>query len=169
MKEIAKLLGEMVEAGIITDYALFGATAQMRYTAPVATVDADVLVAVPGPEKLDLLSPLYAFCASRGYVAEGEVVRVGEWPLQFMPVFSQLTREAVEQADTVDFEGVPLRIVRADYLAVIALSVGRAKDMARILGLLESKSVTPDAAGALARKHGLADAWSRFEARFLND
>ena len=102
MKEIAKLLGEMVEAGIITDYALFGATAQMRYTAPVATVDADVLVAVPGPEKLDLLSPLYAFCASRGYVAEGE-------------------------------------------------------------------AVAPDAVGALARNHGLDDAWSRFEARFLND
>ena len=169
MKEIAKLLGEMAEAGIITDYALFGATAQMRYTTPVATVDADVLVAVPGPEKLDPLSPLYAFCASRGYVAEGEAVRVGEWPLQFMPVFSRLTREAVEQADTVDFEGVPLRTVRADYLAVIALSVGRAKVLARILALLESKSVTPDAVGALAQKHGLADAWSRFEARFLND
>jgi len=169
MKEIAELLGEMVEAGIITDYALFGATAQMRYTAPLATVDADVLVAVPTPEKLDLLSPLYAFCASRGYRAQGEAVRVGEWPLQFIPVFSQLTREAVEQAETVDFEGVPLRVARADYLAVIALSVGRAKDLARILALLESKSVTPEAVGALARKHGLADAWSRFEARFLND
>jgi len=133
MKKIAELMGEMVEAGVVTGYALFGATAQMRYTEPIATLDADVLVAVPSSDKLDLLSPLYAFCANKGYLPEGESVRVGEWPLQFIPVFSPLTREAMEQADTVDFEGAPLRVVRADYLAVIALSVGRAKDLARIL------------------------------------
>lgn len=32
----------MREAGIIEDYALFGAAAQMRYTEAVATLDADV-------------------------------------------------------------------------------------------------------------------------------
>jgi hypothetical protein len=168
MKEIARLLSEMVDAGVITSYALFGAIAQMRYTEPVATLDADVLVAVPSPEKLDLLSPLYTFCVNRGYLPEGESVRVGEWPLQFIPAFSPLTREAMEQADTVDFEGVPLRVVRADYLAVIALSVGRAKDLARILALLESKSVTREVIDILARRHDLAEAWRRFETRFLD-
>ena len=168
MKQIAELMNEMIDAGVITGYALFGATAQMRYTEPVATLDADVLVAVPTPEKLDLLSPLYAFCAKRGYSPEAESVRVGEWPVQFIPAFSPLTREAMEQADTVDFEGVPLRVVRADYLAVIALSVGRAKDLARILALLESRSVTKEEIGALAGRHGLAETWKRFEARFLS-
>ena len=169
MKEVAELLGEMVDAGVIIDYALFGATAQMRYTEPVATLDADVLVGLPSPENLDLLSPLYAFCAKRGYLPEGESVRVGEWPLQFIPAFSPLTREAMQQAATVDFEGISLRVVRADYLAVIALSVGRAKDMARILALLESESVTREAIATLAGKHDLAYEWRRFEARFLND
>jgi hypothetical protein len=54
-------------------------------------------------------------------------VRVGGWPVQFVPVFSDLTREAVSAAETADFEGVPFRVVGADYLAVIALSVGRAQ------------------------------------------
>ena len=44
MEKMAKLLGEMVEAGIIAEYAVFGAVAQMRYTDAVATFDADVLV-----------------------------------------------------------------------------------------------------------------------------
>ncbi|MGH9363712.1 MAG: hypothetical protein ACRD1B_00385 [Thermoanaerobaculia bacterium] len=168
MKEVARLLNEMRGAGVIHDYALFGATAQMRYTEPIATLDADVLVAVPSPERLDALQSLYEFCAARGYQPEGEAVRVGAWPVQFVPVFSPLTQEALALAETVDFEGVPLRVVRADHLAVIALSVGRAKDFTRILALFEAGSVTKEEIQELAGRHGLADAWKRFQKRFLD-
>jgi len=169
MKEVAQLLNEMRASGVITNYALFGAAAQMRYTEPVATLDADVLVAVPLPGSLDVLTSIYGFCAARGYSPEGEAIRVGAWPVQFIPVFSPLTRDALEQADTADFEGVPFRVVRADYLAVIALSVGRSKDFTRILSLLESGSVGREEIALLAEKHDLSEAWKRFEARFLNE
>ena len=159
----------MLEAGIVADYALFGAMAQMRYTEPVATVDADVLVAVPSPEKLDVLGPLYRFCAGRGLPAEGETIRVGAWPVQFIPAFNELTSDAMAHADEVDFEGVALRVVRADYLAVIALSVGRAKDWTRILSLLESGSVTQDEISALAARYELSLAWQTFQKRFISD
>ena len=169
MKELAQLLNAMQSAGVIQDYALFGAIAQMRYTEPVATLDADVLVAVSSSDRIDVLNGLYAFCAARGYHPEGEAIRVGAWPVQFVPVFSPLTREAMEQAETADFEGVPFRVVRADYLAVIALSLGRAKDYARILALLESGSVRREDIQRLAGRHGFADAWQRFEKRFLDE
>lgn len=159
----------MQRRGVITSYALFGATAQMRYTEPVATLDADVLVQVPDPERLDVLADIYSFCAEKGYTTEGEAVRVGAWPAQFVPVFSDLTREAIREAETADFEGAALRVVRADHLAVIALSVGRAKDFARILALIESGCVDGNAIKDLAARHGLAAAWQRFEARFLHD
>jgi hypothetical protein len=45
--------------------------------------------------------------------------------------------------------------------------VGRAKDFARILALLESGSVTRETVGQLAARHGLADAWKRFATKFL--
>ena len=169
MKEVAQLLNEMRGEGVIADYALFGAVAQMRYTEPVATLDADVPVVVPSTERLDVLNPIYDFCARKGYNLERESVRVGAWPVQFIPVFSPLTREALEQADTTEFEGVPFRVVRADYLAVIALSVGRAKDFARILALIEAASVTPEEIAILAHRHGLSNAWARFQGRFLDD
>ncbi len=167
MKELAQLLNEMRQAGVIQEYALFGAVAQMRYTEPVATLDADVLVSVPDTERLDVLSDIYEFCAARGWRPEGEAVQVGAWPTQFVPIFSPLTQEAVDHADTADFEGVPLRVVRAEYLAVIALSVGRAKDYTRIVALLEAGSITREDIAALAARHGLAEAWQRFESRFL--
>lgn len=168
MKDLARLLNDMRAAGVITDYALFGAAAQMRYTEPVATLDADVLVAVPTRERLDALSAIYEFCSLRGYQPEGEAIRVGAWPVQFVPVFSELTVEAVERADTPLFEGVPFRVVRAGHLAVIALSVGRPKDFTRILALLESGSTSREEIASIAQRHALADAWTRFEARFLD-
>jgi len=44
----------------------------------------------------------------------------------------------------------------------------RPKDFARILALLEAGSVLPQQIAGLAARHGLADAWKRFEARFLD-
>lgn len=163
------LLNEMRSSGVISDYALFGAVAQMRYTEPLATLDADVLVAMPSPERLDVLSAVYEFCVSKGYRPQGEAVQVGVWPVQFIPVFSPLTKEALEQAETTDFEGVPLRVVQASHLAVIALSVGRAKDFSRILALFEAGSVRAEEIAVLTERHGLSDAWKRFKAKFLDE
>lgn len=168
VRELATVLNAMRDARVVLDYALFGAAAQMRYTEPVATFDADVLVAVPSPERLDVLSPLYDFCARQGMQPEGEAIRVGSWPVQFIPVFSPLTREALELAETVEFEGVPFRVVSARHLAVIALSVGRAKDHLRILALVEAKAVTRAELAELAARHGLTERWKLFEGRFLD-
>jgi hypothetical protein len=166
MDEVARLLNDMMKAGVVSDYAVFGAVAQMRYTEAVVTMDADILVSVPGDNGLDVLGPIYEFCRTRGYQPEGEAVRVGNWPVQFIPTFSALTNAAVEHADTGDLEGTPLRVVRADYLAVLALSVGRAKDFARILALREAGAVSNEEIGKLAAEYGLSDAWSSFRRRF---
>jgi hypothetical protein len=83
---VAVLLNAMRDAGILTGYALFGATAQMRYTEPIATLDVDVLVSLPDPDRLDALGHIYAFCRDRGHEVEGEAVQVGAWPVQFIPV-----------------------------------------------------------------------------------
>lgn len=168
MRELAEALNEMMRLGVLDNYALFGAVAQMRYTEPVATLDADVLVGVPDPGSLDLLRGIYEYCRQHNWPAEGEAVQIGAWPTQFIPAFSTLTKEAMEQADTEDFEGVPLRVVRADHLAVIALSVGRGKDLARLLALLEHGSVRREQVAALAQRHGLGEVWRRFETRFLD-
>ncbi|HLD56413.1 MAG TPA: hypothetical protein VJA00_02220, partial [Candidatus Omnitrophota bacterium] len=60
-------------------------------------------------------------------------------------------------------------VVRADYLAVIALSVGRPKDFTRILALLESASISREEIAKLAAKHNLSEAWKQFERKFLNE
>jgi len=162
------LVNGMQAAGVIENYAIFGAIAQMRYTEPVVTLDVDVLVSVPSPERMDSLAGIYAYCRERGYLPEGEAIRVAEWPVQFLPAFNPLAREAMERAETVDFEGLPVRVVRPDYLAVIALVTGRQKDHERILSLLESESTTRIEIEKLSIRHGLTQAWQQFVKRYLD-
>ena len=127
------------------------------------------MIALPSQKGLDILKPIYEFCANSGWYREGEAVRVGDWPVQFIPAFNPLTEEAMRQAYTAEIQGVPIRVVRADYLAAIALSVGRAKDFARILALLESNAVTPDEIEKLAIRLGLQPEWSAFRKKFLDE
>ena len=169
MKEVAELLNGMREAGVIRNYALFGAMAQVRYTEAVSTFDVDVLVDLPDPERIDALQPIYTYCSHLGWNPEGEAVRVGDWPVQFIQAFSDLTREAMEKADEVSYEGVPFRVVRPDHLAVIALSVGRLKDHSRVVALLDARVVEQEAIERLAARHGLTEKWAAFKRRFLDE
>jgi len=163
------LLNDMIAEGVIIEYAIFGAVAQMRYTEAVSTMDADVLIALPSQKGLDILKPIYEFCTNRGWNPEGEAIRVGDWPVQFIPAFNPLTEEAMRQADTAKIQGIPIRVVRADYLAVIALSVGRAKDFARILALLECNAVPPDEIEKLAIRFDFQPEWTAFREKFLDE
>ena len=162
------MLNDMLRAGVIGNYAMFGAVAQMRYTQPVATLDADVLVSPPAMQDINVLDPICHFCRSRGYNPEGEAILVGDWPVQFIPAFSRLTEEAIDRAETGEIGGLPLRVVRADYLAAIALSVGRAKDFARVLSLLEADAVSSNDIERLCARHDLLSQWQQFCRRFLD-
>ena len=77
--------------------------------------------------------------------------------------------EALREAEPDEFEGVPVRVVRANYLAVIALSVGRHKDYLRILALLDSGFADRKTISEIASRHGLAGAWEQFKEKFVNN
>jgi len=169
MKAVARLLNDMLSTNIVKDYAVFGSVAQMRYTEAVVTMDAAVLIVTPQQGSIDKLSPIYEFCSSRGYAPEGEAIRVGDWPVQFIPTFNSLAVEAVREAETGEIDGMPLRVVQADFLATIALSTGRPKDFARILALLESGAVSSADITILATRFKLQSEWIKFKERFLDE
>jgi hypothetical protein len=104
-----------------------------------------------------------------GHDPEGESIRVGNWPVQFIPVFDAVTNEAIAEAETGDIDGASVRVVRADYLAVIALSAGRNKDYLRVLSLLDSKAVSEKEISSLAAKHDLSAKWKSYKERFLDE
>ena len=162
------MINEMLEDGIVENYAIFGAVAQMRYTEAVATLDADILIALPDESSLDLLGPIYRYCGAKGYKPEGEAIRVGDWPVQFIPAFDEITKAAMEQAETTVLDGVEIRVAPAVFLAVIALSVGRIKDFMRVLALLEAEATSQAEIEALSGQFNLSPEWNKFKQRFVD-
>lgn len=112
---------DLKERRIIEDYAVFGAIAQLFWDEAIPTFDLDVLVLYPAKPGLVTLSPLYEWAKEKGFPAKDVHIYVGEIPVQFVPVPDVLHEEAVKNAATLDLDGVPIRVVRPEYLIAIWL------------------------------------------------
>ena len=115
-------LNEMKAAGVLRDYAVSGAMALVFWTEPVATYDLDVLVWLPSSEgPIITLDAVYRWFAARGWHAHAEHVMVETIPVQLLPAHDALADEALETAVTLDYSGVPVRVVRPEYLVALYL------------------------------------------------
>lgn len=158
----------MAERGVVQAYALGGAVAATYYLEPVSTFDVDVFVRLgeePGQVLLDP-SPIFAFLTERGLQMEGEYAIIGGWPVQFLAPPGSLGDEAMDQAETADADGTPVRLLRAEHLAAIALATGRAKDKARLQMFLDSPQFVRSTFEDIVKRHGLESLWQKFKIDF---
>lgn len=167
MKETLAEINVLREAGIIGQSAIGGAMAATFYLEPVSTFDLDIFVIFEGAPLILTLSPIYDFLKARGHMPEGDAIAIHGWPVQFLPAGSPLLREAVERARSIDFEGVPTRVMTPEHLMAIALQTGRAKDFARLVAFVESGTADPPRLHDVLARHGLTAAWQQFEQRHM--
>jgi len=76
--------------------------------------------------------------------------------VQFLPSHSVLADEAIERAATLEYEGVPVRVVRPEYLAALYLEPGARtlKRRERAAALRESRSTASAPACRSATRFG---------------
>lgn len=171
IKSTIAAINQMQADGVIERYAIGGAVGATFYLEPVATLDVDVFITFR-PEAGSLLAtaqPVFDYLKARGGRMEGEYIVVAGWPVQFLPAASPLVEEALAQAVEKDVAGMSARVFTAEHLAAIALQTGRAKDKARLLQFIETGALDPARFHAIISRHGLLEAWKRFEKQFLGD
>jgi len=66
-----------------------------------------------------------------------------------------LTEEAVRNAKPIEYEGVPAKVFRPEYIITIAASVGRHKDLARIEQLLKYAKIDKTLLDDILRRYRL--------------
>jgi len=139
-----RVLNQMRDTGVVEEYAIAGAMAMVFWSEPIPTFDLDVLVFLPeSTSPIVSLDPIYRWTAARGFPEQAEPVLIEHVPVRFLPAHNLLADEAIERAATLDYEGVPVRVVRPEYLIALYLEPGARtrKRRERAAALRESASV----------------------------
>jgi len=154
LADVLRAANELVSAGIIKDYALGGALAAIYYTEPFTTYDADIIFIASDKTLSAGIPAIYSHLQSKGWRVEREHLLVKDFPVQFLAA-SGLTEEAVREAKRIEYEGVPAKVFRPEYIIAVAASVGRHKDLARIEQLLEQAKIDKALLDDILRRHNL--------------
>jgi hypothetical protein len=157
-RDALQVLNSMKDEGVIEEYAVAGAMAILFWTEPVPTFDLVVLVFLPDSgESIVSLDSIYRWSEDRGYPASEEHILIEGVPTQFLPSPSPLADEAVETAATLDYEGVPVKVVKPEYLVALYAepSARTAKRRERSAMLLEWPGLNRELLDEILDRHGL--------------
>jgi hypothetical protein len=66
----------------------------------------------------------------------------------------------------MQLDDLRVRVLPPEYLAALALKVGRSKDLQRLRALLEWEDFNRSSFEDLIRRHSLHDEWAKFAQRF---
>jgi hypothetical protein len=154
LADVLRAANELVSAGLIEDYALGGALAAIYYTEPVTTYDADIMFVATDKTLSAGIPAIYSHLRVKGWRVEGEHLIIKDFPVQFLAA-SGLTEEAVREAKQIQFEGVPAKVFRPEYIIAIAASVGRHKDFARIEQLMSQATIDNALLDDILRRYNL--------------
>jgi len=165
MEKALRVINDIQKLGIIRSYAIGGGIAVTYYVEPVLTFDLDVFF-IPVQEGLDVLSPIFNYLKKRRYKFQKERIIIERIPVQFIPVYNDLVRDAVEQAIESKYKRVKTKIFRPEHLLAIALQTYRPKDRDRIIKLLDEARLDFKYLIELLRKYGLHDKYLKFKSQF---
>ena len=157
LANVFRLLNTLKADGVVQDYALGGATAVLFYAEPTRTYDVDVFVSLPPARNSALVSlqPIYEWAETRGFAAEAEHVLIHGVPVQFLAAHNALAEDAVVTARTLEYAGVPVRVIAPEHLIALALQVGGARQRERAWQLLESGPIDRQQLRSLLASHAI--------------
>ena len=157
LADVFRELNTLKADDLVRDYAIGGATAALFYAEPTRTYDIDVFVVLAGtaPASLVSLERFYEWARMRGFPADAEHILVHGVPVQFLPAHNALAESAVMTARTLDYDGVPVRVVDPEHLVALAFQAGGHKRRERAWQMIEVGAVNRQRLRELLSAHGI--------------
>lgn len=157
LREVFLVLNDMRSQSVVDNYALGGAMAAVFYAEPTRTYDLDVFVLLkePAGTTLTSLSPVYEWLEGRGFRPDAEHVLIHGVPVRLLPAFNDLVRESLAEARTLDYDGIPVRVVDPEHLCALAIQAGGRRRRERAWQIIESGAANQERLAAILRRHGL--------------
>lgn len=161
--DVYRALNSLVEEKVVEKYAVCGGTAALFYdTETLRTYDIDVFVFLPRTGFLVDLGPIYSWARGRGYSVDAEHLMICGVPVQILAAGDGLELEALETANVLDYDGVPVPVVRPEYLILLYAKVGGRNRIRRALDLLEL-DLDKSLIRKMVEKYALQLAWTELQ------
>lgn len=163
MEKAIKAVRELQRRGLIKNYAIGGGIATIYYVEPILTYDLDIFF-IPPEEEKEIMSnsSIYDFLETKGYKPHKEHIIIENLPVQFLPAYNELIREAIENAVEVKYKKTKTRIFRAEYLIAIMIQTSRPKDKERMIKILDEAEIEKGYLTKILQKCGLKEKFERF-------
>ena len=120
MEKTFKIINQLKEEGIIKDYAVAGAVASIFYIEPITTYDLDIMIVLKEEsDSLISLSTIYDWFRKKGFQFDKEHILIEGIPVQFIPAYSNLVEEALNNSLEKKYENTLIKVINAEYLIAI--------------------------------------------------
>lgn len=158
MEATLKILNELEREGVISRYAIGGAVGAIFYMEPFLTYDLDVFVLLPQTAGgLLTLGPIYEALKARGFEEEGECILIEGMPVQFLPAYNPLLKEALAEARETRYAETVTRVLRPEHLAAIMVQTCRDKDRQRFSTFMREAEQDADYLRGVLERHQLTE------------
>jgi predicted nucleotidyltransferase len=165
MEKTLKVIRELKKNGAIKDYAIGGAIAALYYVEPLLTYDLDIFF-IPVEESLDVLSPIYNHLKKIGYKTHKEHMIIEGVPVQFIPVYNELIKEAVENSVETKYGRIKTKVIGVEYLIAIMIQTFRPKDRERIVKIVEETEIDLKVLEKILKKYSLDEKFIKFRGMY---
>ncbi|MBN2345529.1 MAG: hypothetical protein JXO51_04000 [Candidatus Aminicenantes bacterium] len=163
MEMTLAVLNELKKKELITEYAIGGGMGAVFYIEPFLTYDLDIFIIVKNGEGLDPLARIYEYLKRSGYKPKDEQVIIEGVPVQFLPAWNDLLKEAVHGARSLMYKGISTRVMAVEHLLAIMLDAGRAKDRERFLKVLAEAELDRGKMKRIIKHHGLQEKFASWK------
>jgi len=166
VEKTLKIIRKLKEKKVVRDFAIGGGVAVLYYTEPILTYDLDIFF-IPVEERIDVLSPIYKYLREKGYKPQGEHVIIEGVPVQLIPVYNELVKEAVQNSVKVNYGRIKTQVIGLEYIVVIMLQVNRTKDRERLIKIFEDTDVNVKVLKGILKTFNLAGKYEEFRREYL--
>jgi len=155
MEKTLKVINAMKHAGIIKDYAIGGGIGTIFYTESFHTKDLDIFVYPKIVAGLIRLDDINDYLKSKGYRRAGQYVIIEGVPVDFIPVYDELTQEALKKSITKSFRNIKVKVFRPEYLIAIAIKTARAQDSLKADRIIKQTAINKRLLSGILKRHNL--------------
>jgi len=163
MKKTLIALNDLKNKGIIDEYAIGGGMGAVFYIEPFLTYDLDVFILAGDEMDLQPLAALYQYLKKKGCRPKQEQIIIEGIPVQFLPAYNKLLKEAVREARKIKVQGTETRVMTVEHLLAIMLQTGRAKDRERFFKVLEEADIDRAKLSRILKRFDLLEKFQKWE------